>query len=94
MLRVRCAPTAALEAEGEDSGRDDGGIAVAGALVLWLGGAATEQRLASGPISVGESVLRAAAASVAILAAAYLAIHLTDLNELVWETFRHGPDRA
>lgn len=68
-------------------------IAAGGALVVWLGGAATASRLARGPLSRGRRLARASATALAVLALGYCAIESTHLTDFVVETVRHGPDR-
>jgi TolA-binding protein len=70
-----------------------GGIAVGGAIVVWLGGAATAARIARGPISLLQRSIRAGATALAVGALVYGAVFVTHLTDLVVETLRNGPDR-
>lgn len=70
-----------------------GSIAVGGALITWVVGAGTAQRLERGPIGWPARVARALALALAVLAVAYVAIEWAGLRDLVVETLRAGPER-
>ena len=69
------------------------GIAVGGALVIWIGAALTAAQLERGPVAPLGRVWRAGATALAILAVAFVAVQAAGLNDLVLETLRAGPER-
>jgi TolA-binding protein len=70
------------------------GIAIGGAIVVWLTSLAFAARLERGPMSLGARAGRAAAVVVAVCALGFLAVQATGLTDIVVETFRAGPERG
>ncbi len=69
------------------------GIALGGAGLTWLSARATARGLLLGPITSGARTARAFALAGAGMALAYSALFFAGLLDLIWATFRFGPDR-
>jgi TolA-binding protein len=65
------------------------GIAVGGALIIWLAGALGVEP----SVSVGARLARAAATALAVLALMVVVVQSTGLTDLILETLRSGPER-
>jgi tetratricopeptide (TPR) repeat protein len=70
------------------------GIAIGGAVVVWLTSLAFAARLERGPMSLAARAGRAAAVALAVCALMFLAVQATGLTDIVIETFRAGPERG
>jgi outer membrane protein assembly factor BamD (BamD/ComL family) len=70
------------------------GIAVGGALLVWLTSLAFAARLEAGPMSLRARAGRAASIFFAVVALTFLAVQATGLTDIVIETFRSGPERG
>lgn len=69
------------------------GIAVGGALLVWLTSLSWAARLERGPMSLVARGGRALAVAVAVCALTFLVVQATGLTDVVVETFRSGPER-
>jgi TolA-binding protein len=69
------------------------GIAVGGALLVWLTSLSWGARLERGPMSLGARAGRALSVLVAVCALTFLVVQATGLTDVVVETFRTGPER-
>lgn len=69
------------------------GIAVGGALLVWLTALSWTARLERGPMSLAARGGRALAVAVAVCALTFLMVQATGLTDVVVDTFRSGPER-
>lgn len=70
------------------------GVAIGGAIVVWITSLAFAARLERGPMSVVARAGRAAAVALAVVALVFIAVQATGLTDIVLETFRAGPERG
>ncbi len=69
------------------------GMALGGLVLTWLSARATNGRLARGGISRTGRAARVVVLMLAAVAVVYSALFLAGLLDLIWATFRFGPDR-
>jgi TolA-binding protein len=92
-LPVAALFVAAALTENSAIGWATAGIAVGGALLVWLTSLSWVVRLERGPMSLRARYGRALAVAVAVAALTFLTVQATGLTDIVVETFRSGPDR-